>query len=205
MTRSYHEICDDDTNQAQEGSKPFTNLSTELSELEISIPSAKKLFDKARNWVGDLSLEGVVVQEGQQLTYVTQDLSEKIKLATPTNEAPVSFDYGPSLNNTDDLNAVINEIELEAKRLASSIDTLTENLTGILHSLSSMTVDCVFTMSDGVTQLCDTADASIKVMYQVMAKCEELNKSVAPIYKLHQQVKDTKRLLDKVEAELSTR
>lgn len=54
--------------------------------------------------------------------------------------------------------------------------------------LSSMTLDCVFTASDGVTQLCDTADASIKVMYQVMAKCEELNKAVHPIYGLHQQM-----------------
>jgi hypothetical protein len=51
-----------------------------------------------------------------------------------------------------------------------------------------MTVDCVFTASDGVSQLCDTADASIKVMYQVMAKCEELNKSVQPLYQVHQQV-----------------
>jgi len=109
------------------------------------------------------------------------------------------------------LNLVVNEMEVEARRLASSLDTLTENLTGILHSvrsltihhicfvpfnhhsdfffqLSSMTVDCVFAGSDGVGELCDTADASIKVMYQVMAKSEELNKAVQPIYQVHQQM-----------------
>jgi uncharacterized protein Yka (UPF0111/DUF47 family) len=199
MTSSYHEISEV---EKEADAKSFTSLSTELSDLELSIPSARKLFDKARHWVGDLSLEGVVSQEGQQVTYVTQDLTEKIKLASPIRES--AFSNFP-VSNSDDLNIVINEIELEAKKLASSVDTLTENLTGILHSLSSMTVDCVFTASDGVTQLCDTADASIKVMYQVMAKCEELNKSVAPVYKIHQQIKDTKRLLDKVEAELSVK
>ena len=51
-----------------------------------------------------------------------------------------------------------------------------------------MTVDCTFVASDGVTQLCDTADASIKVMYQVMAKSEELNRAVQPIYRIHQQM-----------------
>jgi len=51
-----------------------------------------------------------------------------------------------------------------------------------------MTLDCVFTSSDAVTQLCDTGDASIKAMYQVMAKCEELNKSMPPLYTLHQQM-----------------
>jgi len=99
---------------------------------------------------------------------------------------------------------IINEIECEAKKLASSVDNLTENLSGILHSISSMSLDCTYVSSDGVTQLCDTADASIKVMYQVMAKCEELNKALRPINKVHQEIKNTKRLLDRVEAEVNS-
>ncbi|CAL8099023.1 unnamed protein product [Orchesella dallaii] len=174
MTSSYHEIND------VEGEKS----AGDTSELELSLPGAKKLFNRAKNWVGDLSLEGVVAQEGQQVTYVAQDFAEKIKISSPVKDADsIDFPHDPS-----DLNSVINELEVEAKKLATSLDTVTENLTGILHSLSSMTLDCVFTASDGVTQLCDTADASIKVMYQVMAKCEELNKAVHPIYGLHQQM-----------------
>ena len=88
MTSSYHEISEA---EKEVDNKSFSSLSTDLSELDLSIPSARKLFDKARHWVGDLSLEGVVSQEGQQVTYVTQDLTEKIKLASPTRESGKRF------------------------------------------------------------------------------------------------------------------
>ncbi|ODN03534.1 hypothetical protein Ocin01_03142 [Orchesella cincta] len=159
MTSSYHEI-----NDVVEGEKS----AGDTSDLELSLPGAKKLFNRAKNWVGDLSLEGVVAQEGQQVTYVAQDFAEKIKLSSPVKDVDsVDFPHDPS-----DLNSVINELEVEAKKLATSLDSVTENLSGILHSLSSMTLDCVFTASDGVTQLCDTADASIKVIrYHIATKC----------------------------------
>jgi len=196
MTSSYHEIAE------TEKEKSVGNDS--MSDLDLSLPGARKLFEKARHWVGDLSLEGIVSQEGQQVTYVAEDIAEKIRLASPVKSTQghnlPSSEAGVS--KSDDLNVIINEVEVEAKKLASSVDSLTENLTGILHSISSMTVDCTFVASDGVTQLCDTADASIKVMYQVMAKSEELNKAVQPVYRLHQQIKETKRLLDRVEAEM---
>jgi len=37
-------------------------------------------------------------------------------------------------------------------------------------------------------------------MYQLMAKVEELNKSMAPAYKLAEQVKEVKRLLIMLES-----
>jgi len=39
-------------------------------------------------------------------------------------------------------------------------------------------------------------DANIKSMYQLMAKCEELSKAMAPLYKQAEQVKEIKKLLD---------
>ena len=39
-------------------------------------------------------------------------------------------------------------------------------------------------------------------MYQLMAKWEELNKSMAPAYRVSSQIKDVKRLLDLLEAAL---
>ncbi|OXA63337.1 BLOC-1-related complex subunit 6 [Folsomia candida] len=197
MTSSYHEI-----NVSERGE--------EETDHEMTLP-VKRLLNKARNWVGDLSMDGVVTQEGQQVTYVAQDLTERMKISTSPNQRNIVTSRNSSVQEhghlddicVSDLNLMVNEMEMEAKKLAQSVDTLTENLTGILHSLSSMTVDCVFTASDGVSQLCDTADASIKVMYQVMAKCEELNKAVQPLYQVNQQIKETKRLLDKVEAEMN--
>lgn len=35
---------------------------------------------------------------------------------------------------------------------------------------------------------CDAVDHNIKSMYQLMAKCEELSKSMGPIYKLAEQM-----------------
>jgi len=141
MTSSYHEINDSDSVVV---GKP----SDSPASLEQLDQTARKLFDKARHWVGDLSLEGIVTQEGQQVTYVAQDLTEKIKLASPTktqeSELPRndsdsrradSISLAGSMSMSNDLNVIMNEIEFEAKKLASSVDNLTENLTGILHSV----------------------------------------------------------------------
>ena len=40
-------------------------------------------------------------------------------------------------------------------------------------------------------------------MYQLMAKWEELNKNMAPAYRISGQIKDIKRLLDLFEAALN--
>lgn len=125
MTSSYHEINESD----EKGD----------NELELSLPNAKKLFNRAKNWVGDLSLEGVVAQEGQQVTYVAQDFADKIKISSPEKD---SEDEGEGPHDTSDLNCVINEIEVEAKKLATSLDQVTENLTGILHSVRSTRISC---------------------------------------------------------------
>jgi hypothetical protein len=37
-------------------------------------------------------------------------------------------------------------------------------------------------------------------MYQLMAKVEELNKSMGPAYKMGEQIKDIKRLLEMLES-----
>ena len=154
MTSSYHEINEPETDFSNMTKSTAGDTSSPAS-LENLDQTARKLFNKARNWVGDLSLEGIVSQEGQQVTYVTQDLTEKIKLASPTKtkdtadsssvDVPRSDVEGRKMDTvsvtgstSDDLNIIINEIELEAKKLASSVDTLTENLTGILHSVRNI-------------------------------------------------------------------
>jgi len=156
MTSSYHEIRD-----AEYG----TDALSASGEVDTDvIPSAKKFLSKARNWVGDLSLDGIVSQEGQQVTYVAQDITEQIK-ASPVKGTLwtdmlrsiirrcgncnlfkvlglqlqlTDVESQPSVSDGQEAkhsSVVINEIETEAKRLASSVDTLTENLTGILHSV----------------------------------------------------------------------
>ena len=99
---------------------------------------------------------------------------------------------------------VLLDIENDARHLATSVDNLVENLSGILHSISALTVETVETYRDGVCKTCDEVDGNIKSMYQLMAKVEELNKSMAPAHKLGDQLKEIKRLLDMFESVSNT-
>ena len=70
------------------------------------------------------------------------------------------------------------------------------------QSVSALTVEHVQTYRDGVCKTCDSVDSNIRAMYQLMAKWEELNKNMAPAYRISGQIKDIKRLLDMFEAAL---
>ncbi|KAB7494006.1 Uncharacterized protein Anas_01626 [Armadillidium nasatum] len=83
---------------------------------------------------------------------------------------------------------VIGDLEERARDVATSMDTLIENLTGTLHSISALSVECVETYRDAVCKTCDAVDSNIKSMYQLMAKCEELSKSMKSVYKLHDEM-----------------
>lgn len=153
---------------------------------------------------------GTVTRQGDIISFVADDLHSKIKLSSPVSKTMVSFPGSrsstPSLLRTaldpqvppiDP--STINDIEQHARHIATSVDTLIENLTGTLHSISALTVDCVETYRDAVCKTCDAVDANIKSMYQLMAKTEELSKSMKPIYKLQEQIKEVRRLLDMFE------
>ncbi|GLH07981.1 Uncharacterized protein GBIM_13337 [Gryllus bimaculatus] len=150
---------------------------------------------------GNLHLEGTVTTEGDMVSFVAEDLETKIKLSSPVTKkgdtppfpgsrisTPCLYRQAlmpqlPSINQT-----VLNDLEMEVRKIATSVDTLTENLAGILHSVSALTVDCLEIYRDAVCKTCDAVDSNIKSMYQLMAKCEELSKSMKPIYKLAEQM-----------------
>ncbi|KAK7604472.1 hypothetical protein V9T40_005658 [Parthenolecanium corni] len=54
------------------------------------------------------------------------------------------------------------ELEIEAYKVAASVD----NLTGILRSISALTLDCLETYRNCICKTCDTIDSDIKLMYQ---------------------------------------
>jgi len=98
---------------------------------------------------------------------------------------------------------VLADVEVEARRLASEVDSLVELLSASLHSISGLSVDTVELYRDGVCGTCEQVDNNIRAMYQLMAKWEELNKNMAPAHRLAQQIKDIKRLLDMFETSLA--
>lgn len=135
------------------------------------------------------NLEGTVTKNGDMVTFVAEDLENKLKQTSP------SMPVRPLGRFVLDVN-LLNDLEFEARNIAASVDTLTETLSGVLHNMSALTVECLEIYRDVVCKTCDSIDANIKSMYQLMAKCEELSKEMEPIYKLVQQVKDIKHILD---------
>uniref|UniRef100_A0A182NB15 BLOC-1-related complex subunit 6 C-terminal helix domain-containing protein n=1 Tax=Anopheles dirus TaxID=7168 RepID=A0A182NB15_9DIPT len=85
----------------------------------------------------------------------------------------------PSAPSSVDPN-VLNEIEREAQALAASVDNLSESLCSVLHSISSITADNVEIYKNSVTKLTDCMDGNIKCMYTIMAKAEEISKTIKP-------------------------
>ena len=69
-----------------------------------------------------------------------------------------------------------------------------------LPSLNNFVVIMKHNDRDGVCKTCDEVDGNIKSMYQLMAKVEELNKGMGPAYRMGEQLKEIKRLLDIYEA-----
>lgn len=135
------------------------------------------------------NLKGTVTKNRDMVTFVVEDLENKLKQSSPT--MPVR----PLGRFVLDVN-LLNDLEFEARNIAASVDTLTETLSGVLHSMSALTVECLEIYRDVVCKTCDSIDTNIKSMYQLMAKCEELSKEMEPISKLAQRVKDIKHILD---------
>ncbi|XP_001602456.1 BLOC-1-related complex subunit 6 isoform X1 [Nasonia vitripennis] len=175
-------------------------------ELEISNSGCDPIsYEKA---MGYLQSEGTVMKEGDMVLFVAEDLENKIKLSSPIakkgetsfldsrNSTPCLYRQAltPQLPALD--HNILNELENEARKVATSVDSITENLAAILHSASALTVGCLETYRDAVCKTCDAVDYNIKSMYQLMAKCEELSKSMSVLYKMSEKVKDMKKMLE---------
>lgn len=206
MSASYHEIFD--TQMPPETA--MTSLEREEHELLAHHSEQNPLDDQTddialpRDDTANATtqyLTSKLVQDSIQWQQEHQDQTNLSPMESPRRRLrplnPLNPDDGrPSM--IDPL--LLASLENDARLLATSVDGLVENLSGILQSISALTVETIETYRDGVCKTCDEVDNNIKSMYQVMAKVEELNKSMAPAYKLGEQLKEIKRLLDMYEA-----
>lgn len=99
--------------------------------------------------------------------------------------------------------AAVIELEVHATRVADSLDLMMGNIRNNLHKMSAITIGCQEAYKRSVDITCDSVDASIKTMYALMAKCEELSASMGPVRQLAVQIKDIKRVLDLFESQLT--
>lgn len=162
------------------------------------------------------NLEGTVSRDGDMTHFVAENLEYKIKLSSPITKKDI-YQGSSSKNSTPsslsphnflytqfsqiDSN-VLSDIEIEAQYLAASIDNLTENLCNLLHSVSSITADNIEIHKSAVNKLTDCMDANIKCMYTIMAKTEEISKSMKPTEQLAVRIREIKKLVDMLESNL---
>ncbi|CAH8497710.1 unnamed protein product [Heterobilharzia americana] len=84
--------------------------------------------------------------------------------------------------------SVLPELEKNAAALAIQLDTLLQSLTSALNQMSSLTLDCTTVFSNSVDYTCETISACIKSTYVLMAKCEELSRSMSQLEPLKKEV-----------------
>lgn len=168
-----------------------------LKNREDSSPAEDEDLDPPSDHkaMGYLQLEGTVMQDGDMVLFLTEDLENKIKLSSPVTKKGETPSFPGSRSSTPCLYRQaltpqlpllhhMKELEMETRKVATSFDALTENLAAILHSASALTVDCL-----EMYKTCGAVDDNMKSIYQLMAKCEELSKLMEPIYKLSEQMK----------------
>lgn len=205
MSASYHEIFDnqmvlahlrdnagedEDEEAANDRLAPLLSLDNNTESTTEYLTS--KLVEDSLKWQRECSKEGAdfspkdsPVRKPRPQTLPMSSVTEDMKaLSLSQNLDPTS----------------IEDVERHARYLAACVDSMVENLSGVLQSASGLTVDTLETYRDGVCKTCDEVDNNIKSMYQLMAKVEELNKSMGPAYKVGEQIKELKQVLDVYES-----
>ena len=216
MAQSYHEIFDSQGYRAASRGESSSSLDTPGGSVE----TVQVFYSEGEGRLVSVSPPGCQPPMSQYLTskLISDTLmwQETFRNDSPSPEDKVTeaSDLDRPVSHVSDLSPVrrggevvldprlINDIEREARRLATELDSLVETLSCALQSISGLTVEHVQTYRDGACKTCDQVDTNIRAMYQLMAKWEELNKNMAPAYKVSSQIKDIKRLLDLFEGAL---
>ncbi|CAH6786134.1 BLOC-1-related complex subunit 6 [Phodopus roborovskii] len=152
-----------------------------------------------------LELEGTVSRHGDLTHFVANNLQLKIRLSgAPPPLPPSSVRPGltpaptPTIPPIDP--DVLRDLERLSRELGGRVDRLLRGLGGAVQELTALSVGCIQTYRDAVDSLGEAVDMSIKGMYTLLARCEELERALQPVQGLARQVRDIRRTLEVLEA-----
>ncbi|XP_055262562.1 BLOC-1-related complex subunit 6 [Moschus berezovskii] len=152
-----------------------------------------------------LELEGTVSRHGDLTHFVANNLQLKIRLSgapqppPPAPTRPCSAPTPtPAIPPIDP--AVLRDLERLSRELGGRVDRLLRGLGGAVQELTALSVGCIQTYRDAVDSLGEAVDMSIKGMYTLLARCEELERALQPVQGLARQVRDIRRTLEVLEA-----
>lgn len=168
--------------------------------------------------------QGTVIREGEMVSFVADDLMTKIRQSASsasTSPANSHRDISPTTASMSSSSSrfsmrsssigsssaippidpmAVPDLEKQCKRVADSLDLMFGHLAGTLHNMSAITVGHTQTYRDAVEKAGITVDQCVRSMYALMAKCEELQKTMQTTRELANQIKSIKRQLDELEA-----
>ncbi|NXK20802.1 BORC6 protein, partial [Arenaria interpres] len=93
----------------------------------------------------------------------------------------------------------LQEVVALAGQVAAQVDELLRNVHCGLQALTALSVGCIQTYRDGVESLGEAADLSIRAMYALVARCEELDRAMQPVPALAKRIRDMKGTLERLE------
>ncbi|XP_029362281.1 BLOC-1-related complex subunit 6 [Echeneis naucrates] len=158
-----------------------------------------------------LELEGTVSHDGDLTNFITKNLEQKIKMSSKPSldcsdsdcSGPIYRSRGVSRRPADIPPidpAVLLDLQRHTQEVAHSVEMMMRSLNGTIQNMTALSVGYIQTYRDSVDSLGESVDMSIKGMYTLMARCEELDRSMQPIHTLATQIRDIKRTLDALEA-----
>ncbi|XP_051873621.1 BLOC-1 related complex subunit 6 [Pristis pectinata] len=153
-----------------------------------------------------LELEGTVSHDGDLTHYVANNLQHKIKMSSRQS---LDLEPGSSVKTKSmqrlksDIPpidpGVLQDLERDAKEVAQKVDQMMRGLNATIQNMTALSVGYIQTYRDSVDSLGESVDMSIKGMYTLMARCEELDRSMQPILVLSKQIREVKRTLEMFE------
>ncbi|XP_061536221.1 BLOC-1 related complex subunit 6 isoform X2 [Phycodurus eques] len=158
-----------------------------------------------------LELEGTVSHEGDLTNFITKNLEQKIKMSSKPSldcsdsdcSGPIYRSRGLSRRPADippiDPTVLV-DLQRHTQEVAQSVEIMMRSLNGTIQNMTALSVGYIQTYRDSVDSLGESVDMGIKSMYTLMARCEELDRSMQPINILAAQIRDIKRTLDALEA-----
>ncbi|KAM6323778.1 LOW QUALITY PROTEIN: uncharacterized protein AAHN32_000347 [Aegotheles albertisi] len=145
-----------------------------------------------------LELEGTVLREGRLTQFVANNLERRIRLSgAPRGEPAAAAGGGGSIPAIDP--GALQDVVALAGQVAAQVDELLRNVHCGLQALTALSVGCIQTYRDGVESLGEAADLSIRAMYALVARCEELDRAMQPVPALAKRIRDMKGTLERLE------
>ncbi|KAI7693222.1 hypothetical protein SSS_06730, partial [Sarcoptes scabiei] len=94
---------------------------------------------------------------------------------------------------------ILNDLEMETMMISNNIQDIVHQIKSFSSDATLKSVDIMKLFQESVFDVCDGVDTNIKLMYKVIARCEELNKSFDFLDDLKLRIKKIKQTLDVLE------